>query len=383
MHASNFKFFHRLAIHGAVIALACLPLSAATVTWNGASGNGSFTDGGNWVGSVAAPSGSDLVFDSDTGGSGGIVGFDGGITFNAPTVTFTVNAPAMTLTAASASDILNITGSGTALLNQSAFRQTSNLITVQTATQTWNGGASGLSISAIDLQNNHTVTLTGTGSGSSGNEITQKITGTGSSGIVKSGTGILTFNNALANDYTGATTVSGGTLLMNGANVGTGAFTVDGSSSVLKLGLADRIANTSALTLSNGGTFNLTNFNETVGVLTIGSGGGIIDFGTGAGNNTLTLSASNLASWTAPLQIKNFNTGDSLKFLGAGLTPTQLAGLKFTTGSATNGSGLQTGVIDGSGFVTPSFSAVPEVSSFAIGALAAFAGLSSRRRQRA
>ena len=383
MNTTNHSFFRRLTLRGAMLTSACLPLAAAPLTWNGASGTGSFTDGGNWVGSVAAPSGSDLIFDSDTGGSGGIIGFDGGITFNAPTVTFTANAPAFTLTAASASDILNITGSGTVLLNQSSFRQTSNLITVQTATQTWNGGASGLSISAIDLQNNHALTLTGTGSGLSSNEISHKITGTGNSGITKAGTGTLTFKNDLANDYTGTTTVSGGTLVMNsaaGGNIGTGAFAVDGSSSVLRLGLSDQIANASAITLLNGGTFDLAGKSETAGVLTIAAGGGIIDFGSGA--DTLTLAASNLASWTAPLQIKNFNTGDSLRFLGAGLTPSQLAGLKFINGSATNGSGTQAGAIDGNGFVTPTLAAVPEASTIAIGALAAFAGLSSRRRRR-
>ena len=378
------NFFQTVALSGAILASFSIPALGGTFTWNGASGSGSFTDGGNWVGDTAAPTGSDLIFNSDTGGSGGIIGFDGGITFNAPTVTFTANAPAFTLTAASASDILNITGSGTALINLSNFRQTSNLITVQTATQIWNGGASGLSVSAIDLQNNRTLSLTGTGTGSSGNEITQKITGTGTSGIVKTGTGTLSFNNALANDYTGTTTVTGGTLAMNGAgNAGAGAFTVDGSSSVLKLGISDQIANGSSITLSHGGTFNLSNASETAGVLTIGLGGGVIDFGAGAGSNTLTLAASNLAAWTAPLEIKNFNTGDSLRFLGAGLTPTQLAGLRFVNGSGTNGSGNQFGVISGSGFVTPGIAAVPEFSNFALGALAAFAGLSSRRRRRA
>ena len=383
MHASNFKFFRSLVLQSSAIALTCLPLSATTVTWNGDAGDASVSNDANWVGGTAAPSGSDLVFGAETVHGLGLVQFDAGITFTAPSVTFTAAAPAYTLTAGGGSDILSITGSGIALTNLSAFRQTSQLITVQTATQIWNAGASGLSISAIDLQNNRALTLTGTGSGLNGTEITQKITGTGTSGIVKTGTGTLTFNNALANDYTGATTVSGGTLVMNGSNSGTGAFAVSGTSSILRLGLSDRIADTSGLTLSSGGTFDLANKNETASVLTIGAGGGVIDFGTGTNSaNTLTLAASNLASWTAPLQIKNFNTGDSLRFLGAGLTPSQLANVKFITGSATNGSGFQTGAIDGSGFVTPTLAAVPEVSTFAFGTLAAFASLCSRQRRR-
>lgn len=379
-------FVSRMALHGAILAFASLPLTAAIVTWNGDGGDALVSNGSNWVGGTAAASGSDLSFATETvNGLGGVL-FDTGGTFNAPTVTFTATAPAYTLQAATGGDVLSITGSGTALINSSAFRQSSNLITIQVVTQTWDGGTKGLSISAIDLQNNRTLTLTGTGTGLNGNEITQKITGTGTSGIVKTGIGTLTFKNAQANDYTGATTVSGGTLVMNGSgNIGTGAFAVSGSSSILRLGLADQIANASAITLSVGGTFDLANKNETAGILTIGTGGGVIDLGVGAGNNIFTLADSHLASWTAPLQIKNFNTGDSLRFLGAngsGLTPSQLAGITFVNGSATNGSGTQYGAIDSNGFVTPTLAAVPEASTIAIGALVAFAGLSSRRRRR-
>ena len=366
-----------------MIALLSFPLSASTVTWNGAAGDGSVSDGGNWVGGTAAPSGSDLVFASDTGGGGGIVGFDASITFNAPTVTFSAGAPAFTVTAASASDILNITGTGTALTNSSSFLQTSNLITIQVgaATQTWDGGASGLSISAIDLQNNHILTLAGMGTGSQGNVVTQKITGTGTSGIVKTGTGTLTLNNTLANDYTGQTTVAGGTLIMTGANSGTGAFTIDGAASVLKLGASNRIATGSAITLSNGGTLNLNGFHDTVGTLTGGSPGKtFIDFGAGSTSASIAFANSSAQSWLGQLHIENFNTGDTLPFgnSSSGLTGTELSNLFFDSGTATDNTGTQIGQISAVGVVTPT--TVPEPGGALLAAFGLLPLLACRRR---
>ena len=357
--ASRLNFFRRLAFQGAIVAATCLPLTAAVVTWSGASGSGSVSDNGNWVGNVAPPSGSDLLFASDTGGGGGIVGFDAGITFNVPTLTFAATAPAMLVTGASASDVVNVTGTGTAVSNQSNIRQTSQNITIQVgaATQTWDGGITGLSISAIDLQNNRTLTLTGIGTtATTRNEITIGIDGTGTSGIMKSGAGTLLFTGK--NTYVGATSVSGG---------------------ILQLGTNERIANASSLLFSNGAMLNLANFNETAGGLTIGAGGGIIDFGIGAGSNSLVLADSRLLSWAGLLTIRNFNAGDSLKVGtdGFALTSSQLANIKFESGTQA-GNGTQTGQISSTGFVTPA--PVPEPSSVMLIGLGVIA-LVARRRQ--
>ena len=117
MRTEYSKLSSRLALQSAISFIACLRLSAAVVTWNGDGGDASVINDANWVGGVAAPSGSDLVFGAETGNGLGLVQFDGAITFTAPTVTFTAAAPAYNLTAGSGSDILSITGAGTALSN--------------------------------------------------------------------------------------------------------------------------------------------------------------------------------------------------------------------------------------------------------------------------
>ncbi len=61
--------------------------------------------------------------------------------------------------------------------------------------------------------------------------ISGNLTGTGASGINKTGAGTLELSGA-ANAYAGITTVSAGTLLVNGANTGTGAVTVNSGAAI-------------------------------------------------------------------------------------------------------------------------------------------------------
>ena len=355
------------------LSLAALPSQAASFTWNGSDGDASVVNPLNWVGGVAAPSGSDLVFGVESGGGFGFVQFNDGITFAAPTVAFSPSAPAFTITAGGGSDVLNITGSGVVFSNLSNFRQTSSLITIQAGTQTWDGGSRGLSISAIDLLNNRTLTLTGTGTGLNENEITQKVTGTGTSGIVKSGVGTLAFNNAQANDYTGSTVVAGGTLIMNSANVGTGSYSVDGPTSILQLGASNRIANASNLVL-NGGAFATGGFDETVGKLSL-TNFSTIDFGA-SNTSDLVFSLSSDQAWGAfTLNITNFNVGDTLRFgtNSSGLTASQLLNnIRFN--------GTTAGQIDSNGFITATV--VPEPTSALLIGLGLMSVLARRRSRR-
>jgi len=333
------------------VSLLGLSLSASAVTWTGLGADGLFSTTANWDNDpVGVVGGEALVLGIDGGPAPHYFAPDLGGPFLTPSITFLSGATAYLMQGATASDELTITSTGTAILNQSSNRQTSNLlnINVGVSTQTWDGGAGGLSIYGIDLGNNRSLTLTGTGASvGSRNEITFGIVGTGlSGGVVKQGAGTLLYSGV--NTYTGSTRVSAGTLLL-GAN--------------------ERILNTSNVIL-DGGTLNTGGFDETVGKLSL-TNFSTIDFG--AGNTSdLVFSLSSDQAWGAfTLNITNFNVGlDTLRFgtNSSGLTAAQLStNIRFN--------GTTAGQIDSSGFVT----AVPEPSSvFLIGL--GLASLFARRR---
>jgi len=85
----------------------------------------------------------------------------------------------------------------------------------------------------------------------------------GDGDVTKDGAGTLFFNNTMT--YTGATTISAGTL---------------------QLLQPDSVPDTSAMTIASGGTFNMNNLNETIGSL---AGAGLVQ----AGNNTLATGGDN------------------------------------------------------------------------------------------
>ena len=84
----------------------------------------------------------------------------------------------------------------------------------------------------------------------------------GTGGLTKAGTGVMTLSGA--NTYTGATAINAGSLT---------------------LGAANRIADASAVTVAGGATFNLNSFAEVVGSI---AGAGNITLG-----NNATLAAGN------------------------------------------------------------------------------------------
>ena len=125
---------------------------------------------------------------------------------------------------------------------------------------TWSGAwtlASGTS--TLDIRNNANTTISGVMSGSGG-------------ALAKISTGTLTLTGA--NTYTGATTISNGTLELSGASakLGTGNVTVTGTGSFLTIdnGVADGLNNAGTLSVANGGLLNLAaGVNERVGTLSL------------------------------------------------------------------------------------------------------------------
>ena len=78
-------------------------------------------------------------------------------------------------------------------------------------------------------------------------------------GITKTGVGMLTFSNAVANNYTGGTFVTAGTLATTGtANLGTGNVTLSGTG-VLTLGSSASLASSAILRFAGTNTINLNN----------------------------------------------------------------------------------------------------------------------------
>lgn len=133
--------------------------------------------------------------------------------------------------------------------------------------------------------------------------------------------------------------IGSGTLVFSGTNTYTGTTTI--SAGTLQIGSATSLAPTSALAI-NGGTFDLHNFNLTVGALS-GSSGGSIILGTGtltissAANTTLASSISGIGSLaqagTGVLTLTGNNTFESNLIISSGtvkvVADSNLGGLGF------------------------------------------------------
>ncbi|MDQ8208668.1 autotransporter-associated beta strand repeat-containing protein [Coraliomargarita sp. SDUM461003] len=200
--------------------------------------------------------------------------------------------------------------------------------------------------------------------------------GNATKGLVDLGTATLTTgSNDMSTNYAGViygtggvTKVGTGTMTLDGENTYTGATTVTEGS--LALGASERLNDASRLIL-DGGTFATGGFSETMGTVVL-SESSIIDLG--AGDSDLSFLDSSAEVWTDSivLSILNFDEGvDSVRFGtdASGLTSTQLSQITLNGGAA---------FIDASGYLT----AVPEVGSFALmGGLLSLGFAVTRRRK--
>ena len=247
---------------------------------------------------------------------------------------------------------------GAGVTNSDTNVQTFSVPTIAlSGSQTWNATSGKLvfSGSTLSLGLDRTLTV----AGANNTDIGNAIGGMGTSGITKTGAGILTLTGTHTNTYVGRTTVSGGTLL---------------------LGAADRIPNASPMTLANG-TFATGGFNETLGALTL-SANSIIDMGaTGASTLHFDPSSSLFTSGTT-LSIYNWTAGTDHVFFGtdsSSLTTGQLSQIHFFSGSNTGNLGAAK-----FGSAGEIVAVLPEPSSVAMAfGLAGLAGWRERRRTRA
>ena len=219
-------------------------------------------------------------------------------------------------------------------------------------------------------------------------------------GITTLGAGTVALTNT--NTYTGTTTVSGGTLDLQGSLSGTTGVTVNTGGTLLLNNAATPAINSGASMTVGGGTVQIANTvnntNQTFGSLTL-TDTSILDFGTGSNGNAMTFAS--LSFTGTKLNVWNW----SGSAYGAGVTDTgSLAGdtqdrLLFTTttsigtsgdsrieffsdgGSNSLGFGQQ--VAFGSQFELVPITAVPEPATTAlIGSIALCALIGYRERRR-
>src|SRR5881396_3618045 len=333
-----------------LVLLALLTLAprgaAQTFTWTGAS-NPNWKTNGNWLGG-AAPTGNggeNLVFPSGAAnltnnnnlkgtsfnsitisGSGYTVGGNAttltgsladtntislGLTF-AATRTVTVSNAATTLTISgviSGAGGLTKSGSGTVTLsaaNTYTGVTTINVGTIAIAADAGLGAAPGAptagkltfgggtlrTTASFTVAANRGIALTGAGTISTdpGTTLTYGGIIAGASPLTKAGTGTLIVSGA--NSYTGATTISAGTL---------------------QLGATNAVPSGSAVTVSGGATFDLRGFSDGIGSL---AGAGTVTSGA-AGAVTLTAGGNN-ASTTFSGLIQNGSGTVALTKTGTG-----------------------------------------------------------------
>ncbi|KFK92221.1 ESPR-type extended signal peptide-containing protein, partial [Serratia sp. Ag1] len=153
-----------------------------------------------------------------------------------------------TLSAADLAQLTLLDSAGNSLGNGtvSDYMQGGNVVSRNTYNYSLNSNL-GLSVATqltqADIQSGQTLTLSSAGATDS--TLTARLTGTGNLAIGADNT-LMTLSNS-QNDYTGTTTIQGGTVLL-GSNTAFGA--------------------TSLLTVNSGATFNTNNFSQSVGALT-------------------------------------------------------------------------------------------------------------------
>jgi len=185
---------------------------------------------------------------------------------------------------------------------------------IDSSTAVFTGGT-GMTIGA-STAGAKTLFLTGTNTGA--NTIGGVIgNGSGTVAVTKTNSGSWTLTGA--NTYSGATTVSAGTLTLSGANgsIGSSAATIAGGTLTISNANAanngDRLSGSSALTMK-GGTFNFNNdasandFSESAGTLTLIGGANTVAIQQAASGRTSTLTFAGLS-----------RTAGALNFSGAGL----------------------------------------------------------------
>ena len=203
----------------------------------------------------------------------------------------TTQASKFTLGASSTSttngSIENVSGNNT--LSGAVTVSTNSRIQSDTGTLTMSGNDA-IGANTLNVGGNGSLALNGIISGTNGQ-------------LTKDGTGTVSLGGV--NTYTGATTVSAGTLQLNVANaITSSAITANGGT--VQLGATNAIGSADNLTLTNG-TLQLAGNSDVIHNLTYTNG--TIDFGTGSPTNAFVF--NNVTSGTGVLTIDDWTSGNT------------------------------------------------------------------------
>ncbi|HTL72301.1 MAG TPA: hypothetical protein VL863_03275, partial [bacterium] len=193
------------------------PVPAANVIWNGGGSDNNWTTTNNWVNGVPPVAGDFVTF---AGTAQLVNNMNSG--FSPGSLTFSNNAGSFNIT--NAASTLMLTGG---LTNNSASTQTINVPVSLNTTQTINAAAGNLIFGQNIDNNGKTLTFAGSGN------ITLNGMLTGSGGVAKSGSGTLTISLPMEPpaSYAGNTVIQGGTVLLlnNGFRLVTSTFSGTGN----------------------------------------------------------------------------------------------------------------------------------------------------------
>lgn len=246
---------------------------------------------------------------------------------------------------------------------------TANVSVTGNSTVTIANGAGGTNLGNIDLSTGNRTFTVADGTAATDLLVSAVIT---NGSMTKDGAG--TMRVTADNNYTGTTTISGGTLDVgaDGSLSATTNVTVNTGGTLLLSGTSNTQINDSAGISLGGGTITLggaTTRDEQVGALTL-TGNSIIDFGAFAGGQTFRFADSSAISWTGTLSIYNWTAAVDNLYFGngstTGLTATQLGQISFYSDAGTDY--LNTAIFNpNNGGLAGEVSPVPEPSAVVVG----------------
>lgn len=293
-------------------------------------GTGTFTLTGvnTYTGTTTVTAGGLTLEADQTGPTAVIIQNGGTVTVNADqtgTPTYTVQAGGTLDLFADLADTTSITVDGDMNLNN----------VDQTFASISGSGNIALGSAALTFGDATSTTLSGVISGSA-SSITE-------ASLTKLGSGNLTLSGV--NTYTGTTTVSEGTLTVDGSLLDSGAFSIANGATMV---LNGDLSNTAPVTIVAGGTLDLNDNDETLGSIT---GGGDITLGTA----TLTVGNTSTTTYNGTIS----ETGNLVK---QGTGSLSLAAAQTYTGTTT----VSAGTLIANGNLATSLVTVQDGATFAL-----------------